>query len=218
MKEMKTILYYSHAMDEFTEAEWEQMIELLPPKRRERVEKTRHPEAKKELIFAYILLLYGMQEAFGSWESRDFTYGENGKPVIEGADFHFNMSHTKGAAACILSPKEAGVDIQQYIKPSKGLIRRVCSASEQEQLAKSTEEIQLFTKYWTRKEACVKCMGTGIWDHMEQLDFSEDNSQFREYEVHTILEENYGVSSCSFERIDDCRCIKKDEIMRIIIK
>ena len=79
---------------------------------------------------------------------------ENGKPYLEGAPFHFNLSHSKDYVVCALSDCDVGVDVEKVRSISEGVMRRfvgTCTESDEEN-----------TRLWTRYEAIGKFLGTGI--------------------------------------------------------
>jgi phosphopantetheinyl transferase len=77
-------------------------------------------------------------------EAVELEYGERGKPRLrEGGDLEFNLSHSGELVLVAVSRRrEVGVDVQQ-IDP------------ERDRPAGFYEE-------WVRREAIVKCLGTGL--------------------------------------------------------
>ncbi len=101
------------------------------------------------------------------------SYGEQGKPYLPGSDIHFNISHSSGIAACIVSGRECGIDCEAVKKYRPGVVRRVCSEKEKAMLEAVSEEErpQLFYRLWTLKEAYVKMLGIGISYPMAEAEF-----------------------------------------------
>lgn len=86
---------------------------------------------------------------------------EHGKPYIEGGP-HFSISHCKKAIAVVVSEQEVGIDIEDLERRfSPALIRYTMSKEEQQE----GNPIEL----WTRKEAYLKAIGTGIHGDMKQV-------------------------------------------------
>ena len=146
-------------------------------------------------------------------KKRNIRYDENtpivktklGKPSLaEHPDVHFNLSHAKGIAACIVSDSICGIDCEGIRPYRENVARRAFSESERALLeAVSGEERDLlFVRLWTLKEAYVKALGDGISYPLDKASFSFDNGEittniegyrFRQY---LIRNGRYVVSVC----------------------
>lgn len=103
------------------------------------------------------------------------TYGDHGKPALDGySGICFNLSHSDGIAACILSEKECGIDCERVLEYRPNVAKRVFTPSEQALLeaAHESERDLLFFRLWTLKEAFVKAVGKGISYPMSSVGFS----------------------------------------------
>jgi 4'-phosphopantetheinyl transferase len=99
-----------------------------------------------------------------------FRYSERGKPSLEhprGTDIQFNLSHSAGLAIYAFSRGRAlGVDIEggdRRVAPEQ-IARRFFSpreAADLESLAPAARK-QAFLRCWTRKEAYLKAVGSGL--------------------------------------------------------
>jgi len=106
--------------------------------------------------------------------SFSFEKGHFGKPKLKSNhSLVFNLSHSGDWAALAVvnqancfEPQEVGVDLEAIAKRSAlALAKRFFSAKEWQKLylcTDSAQQNQLFTKLWTRKEACLKLWGTGM--------------------------------------------------------
>jgi len=102
----------------------------------------------------------------------DISYkkGEYGKPYladIEHHNVHFNLSHTHDLALlAITQGVEVGVDIEFNERKTdwKNIVKRFFSISEQKALflLPESEQRNAFFQLWTRKEAYMKVLGTGL--------------------------------------------------------
>jgi len=99
-----------------------------------------------------------------------FAYGAFQKPVLDASHarhLHFNVSHAGGLAAYALcEDAEVGVDIETddgHAEPAE-LAPTICSAGELEELRGFPRDMQrdVFFRLWTRKEAYLKCLGSGL--------------------------------------------------------
>jgi 4'-phosphopantetheinyl transferase len=111
-----------------------------------------------------------------------FAAKGNGKPILGGGEFHFNLSHSKGLALLALSAtEELGVDVEQvrpypihlelaerYFTPSEVAALRSLPAGQSE---------KAFFQLWTRKEAFLKAVGLGLAGGLERFEVSVGPSQ-----------------------------------------
>ncbi|MBR2284530.1 MAG: 4'-phosphopantetheinyl transferase superfamily protein [Ruminococcus sp.] len=124
---------------------------------------------------AHSLLRVCLQRRLADSSGVQLAYGEHGKPYLpEHPELHFNLSHTVGAAACLVSQAECGVDIERVRTMRENVLRRAYSPAEQQLVlsAPEPERDMLFTRLWTLKEAYVKALGTGIAYPLATADFS----------------------------------------------
>lgn len=100
--------------------------------------------------------------------SLGFQSGTQGKPrLAQGEAGHFNLSHSGGWALIGLCPAtEIGVDIEvpREMGDLMGLARANFTPAEQAALLDEPEHarLQAFLRCWTRKEACIKAIGSGL--------------------------------------------------------
>ena len=99
-----------------------------------------------------------------------FEYQYHGKPVLasDGGPrrLHFNLSHSHGVAVIAVAGRELGVDVE-WVRPrdSAGqLVQRFFSEDEKRQWEQLPAEFQplAFFHGWTRKEAWLKAVGSGL--------------------------------------------------------
>ncbi|QHE85930.1 4'-phosphopantetheinyl transferase family protein [Hydrogenophaga sp. BPS33] len=97
-----------------------------------------------------------------------FTEGAFGKPRLVGAGMpHFNMSHSGDWAligVCDAVPIGVDIEVMQPMDDLQALARRNFSAREFAafEATASTTQLDAFLRCWTRKEACLKALGSGL--------------------------------------------------------
>lgn len=110
-----------------------------------------------------------------------FTAGEYRKPGLaphlNAGGWQFNMAHSGNRAIIALTRhRRIGVDIEAVTRTYDDLceITRTFSAAEREQLAAvpPAEAAIAFYRCWTRKEALLKAVGTGILGKMDAFTVS----------------------------------------------
>lgn len=116
------------------------------------------------------LISYSVSQALGLVKKTlepVMDYGEKGKPYLREYPWFFNLSHSGAYVFCAVSDREVGADIQQCAAADlEKLAQRFFSERENHALTacRSEEERrQLFFRLWTRKEACGKLSGEGIF-------------------------------------------------------
>lgn len=98
----------------------------------------------------------------------DFTPGAFGKPALaEPAGVRFNLSHSQAVGLIAISDEaEIGVDIElmRPMPDAEDLARAHLTEAERRALAAlaPARRDRAFLACWTRKEACLKAVGTGL--------------------------------------------------------
>jgi 4'-phosphopantetheinyl transferase len=100
-----------------------------------------------------------------------FDYGERGKPFAaaaqNGRNIQFNLAHSgEFAVLAVTSSNQVGVDIEQIerLRDEVKIAQRFFSDRESAELEALPEGIRHegFAACWTRKEAFIKALGTGL--------------------------------------------------------
>ena len=140
--------------DDIEHFDWQAALPLLSEQRREQCLRFKHEQGHKTC-------------AYGIEEPPIFEYGDHGKPSLVGLPhIHFNLSHCRVAAICVVSDKPVGVDIET-IRPYKESLARYAMNDDELQLINGSA--LEFTKLWTQKEAVVKLSGRGITTDLKSV-------------------------------------------------
>jgi 4'-phosphopantetheinyl transferase len=111
-----------------------------------------------------------------------YVTGPFGKPAIApccgGDSLCFNISHTRGLAACAVTrDDELGLDVEASDRPADlEMASRYFAADEVRAIldAKPAERRRLFCRLWTLKEAFIKATGEGLSRPLDSFAFSLD--------------------------------------------
>ena len=161
-------LYMVYLNDDIAHFDFEAALPLLSEQRREQALKFRHELGRKTCAAAYLLLCEGLRQEYGITQPPTFAYGEHGKPSIVGhPEIHFNMSHCREAAICVLSDRPVGVDIESIREYKESLARYTMNDDELQQIMTAERPDVEFIRLWTMKEAVLKRSGRGIVDDMK---------------------------------------------------
>lgn len=115
-----------------------------------------------------------------------FVYEPFGKPRLShdvmDEIVEFNLSHSGGLAVLAVTRGVAvGVDVEQVLHVSewRGIASRFFSAYENATLSRAGLETRdvAFYRCWTRKEAFLKALGSGLAHSLDSFDVSLDESE-----------------------------------------
>lgn len=144
----------------------------------------------------------------------EIVVSNNGKPYSS-CGIEFNSSSTENASVLIVSKTNpVGIDVECIKKSADaGLIAKdYFSKNEIDILEKNFFNPESFLTFWTRREAFLKMVGTGLIDEMKHLDFSDcvceipekfenvTDLKFSNYFVNTFKHGNeFIISYCTME-------------------
>ena len=115
------------------------------------------------------LLRYGMQLL--DLPASDICTNEHGKPFFKGENQpFFSISHAGEYAACAISHKEIGCDIEKIRRVPHTLERELGKIDKVGYHILSDDPMVYQTQKWTVYEAIGKCLGTGIPVDEEAID------------------------------------------------
>lgn len=150
---------------------------------------------KKAFIYQHHLL----RKYISGWLSIspldvNLTINPFGKPEILNTPFHFNMSRSGNHLAFYFGPKEVGIDIESIRTASPFIeVAKLHFHFNEQQFISS--DIDFFT-IWTRKEAVLKAMGTGLQSQIDDIDTTQNcvakNGIL--YEIHSLQNEEQVIS------------------------
>lgn len=174
------MIYLNDHIEDF---DLEETLTRLSPQRREQALRYKHEHGRRQSVAAYLLLCEGLREEYGINEPPVFGYHEGGKPFIEGrSDIHFNLSHCREAAVCVIAPYPVGIDVESVRQFKEDLARYTMNEHEMEQILNSERPDIAFIRLWTMKEALLKMTGEGIRNDLKNLLEEHTDVQF-----HTIV-------------------------------
>ena len=154
--------------EEIWDCDLEAALREISEQRREQALKFKFEQGQQLCVLAYQLLKQGLREEYGITENPVFEYNERGKPSIVGhPEIHFNLSHCKEAAACIVSDQPVGIDVESIREYKEGLANYAMNDEEVHQIEASDNPAAAFIRLWTMKEATLKLIGTGISDDLK---------------------------------------------------
>lgn len=165
--------------DEINSFNLEEALMDISHQRREQALKFRHEQGQRLCVAAYLLLKQGLALEYGICDNPELSCYEGGKPFIVGhPEIHFNFSHCREAAVCVVSDRRVGVDVESISRYKESLARYTMNCAEMEYIVGSRYPDIEFTRLWTMKEAKLKLTGEGIRNDLKSVLTGDE--QFRQ--------------------------------------
>ncbi len=147
----------------------ELMLRPLSPQECDRANRLQFERDRRRFIVSHGVMRIILSRYLGCEpEQVQYQMTENGKPFLEKKpELHFNLAHSHEIALIAVTPLgEIGIDVE-YIRPLEDinrLARQCFSAQEYQQYISlpAPEKQQAFFTCWTRKEAFLKALGSGL--------------------------------------------------------
>ena len=130
---------------------------------------------KQRYIASHTLLRILLSRYIGIHHTKiNFSKNTYGKPFISDSTMEFNLSHTKQKLVIAISNYEIGIDIE-YLSESFDLndfLDTALSNNEKEYIKAlpETQQKRQFYSFWTKKEAFLKSIGTGLTNDLQMLE------------------------------------------------
>lgn len=158
-------------------------IAALSPDERDRADRFRFPEHRERFIAAHGALRDILSRYLDVPAGRlAFSITPHGKPVLAAPGhtwLQFNLSHSGDLALIAVSRDcPVGIDVEQMIPPDNfpRLVEQFFSANENAafRALPESKRAAAFFAGWTRKEAYVKALGTGVSLPLDHFDVTMD--------------------------------------------
>jgi 4'-phosphopantetheinyl transferase len=187
------VCYHTKILKPWTDDELQEHLSQLP----ERIQQTillKRNHLDVQLSVSGNLLLLALMKHFGlNLTSNDLLYSEYRRPYFN-ACFDFNISHSGNRVICCATMEgKVGVDIE-LITPIEIAYDDYFTQVEQHNLRTAKNPEAEFFKYWTRKEAVIKTIGTGIYTPLMDIDVSLDTVTYKDEIFHLTpidIDEDY---------------------------
>ena len=161
-----------HATLDREESALAQLADVLSPDEKARADRFRFAKDRNHFTVARGML----RELLGAYLQQapaglEFSYGQHGKPALAGQNAStglcFNLSHSFGMAVFAFARgRNLGIDVERVEPESTGedIARRFFSLREVSDLRSlpPAARPEAFFRCWTRKEAYIKALGTGL--------------------------------------------------------
>ena len=148
---MDTLVYTADISVLNDPAVFDRLLGVVPEYRREKAMRFKFQSGKSQSLGVGLLLRQACRDFGIEGADENVVLGENGKPAFRDVpDVHFNLSHSKTRVMCVLSPYEAGCDVEHVRVGRSRLAERF------------VEQDTAFCRLWTLKECYMKVTGRGM--------------------------------------------------------
>ena len=103
---------------------------------------------------------------------------KNNKPYLENTiGLKFNISHTEGLVLLAFSKREVGIDVEKinFKFEFKDILENCFTRDE---IINIDNNIITFNRYWTAKEAYLKCDGIGLIRNLKEIEIISFENEF----------------------------------------
>lgn len=187
-----------------------ELLPLVPFARRDKALRYKHLHGQYTCLRAWKLLhelLLAEHELPADLPLSKLTYDEDeyGKPGLTiSADVCFSISHTKCALAVAIDHRPVGIDIENIVSLNRvedaHFLERTMNNAERQLIHVAADPCMAFTELWTRKEALVKAIGTGLnMDTLPNL-----LSTLSDYTIQTFHSDIYACSIACIRQNTTC--------------
>lgn len=169
-------------------------LDAVSLQRREHALRYRQERDRRLSLAVYLLLCEGLKKEYGITTPPEFVFGTHGKPMLaDYPDIHFNMSHCREAAVCVIAPRPVGIDAESIRLYDRQLVERTMNDAERRRIDHGLHPNEDFIKLWTMKESVLKLTGTGISEDLHRV--LDDVSH---YSFTTECRQGYIITSCEY--------------------
>ena len=169
--------YYIKNINDFSEEKQKEYIQFLDEEKLSQFNSTTNEKRKKSLLISHGFSKEKIAEEYNiNINDLKFSVTESGKPFCKShKNIHFSISHSGDFIAVATGENEVGIDIELLKDPTEKLIDRVCCENEKVFINTTENRAKAFTEIWTKKEAYLKALGTGIDRELKSVDTTKIN-------------------------------------------
>ena len=160
---------------QFTNSDYLRAYHRLDDIKRARVERTRQRKDRIRTVAADALARQMLAEVLGCTpEAVGFSYGENGKPSVQGGGYELSISHSEDLVTVAIHTGAVGIDVERIREVSPRLAKKYFCEDEKLYVfgrtprdadfeSMTAADIRMrFFEVWTAKEAYLKSIGEGL--------------------------------------------------------
>ncbi len=172
--------YYIEKFDSFSEEKRKEFLSHLDKEKKREFLSASNENRKLSILISQGFAKEKISEEYAIAKSEIiFSVTDRGKPYCKSHPYiYFSLSHSGEFVALAISDKEIGIDIEKLRPAKENLVNRVCSQNEIDAITFSENPHIKFTEIWTKKEAYLKALGSGIDRELSSIDTTDKNLKF----------------------------------------
>lgn len=172
-----TILYYCLIDKPLPIQTFAEKVELLPHDQQKQISKLRRWENAHASLFGRLLLKRGLTDIGSAASLNDIKCNDYGKPYFENSSIVFNITHSENFVACIVSDDTSSIGIDAEVVKVRDTTDFKDLWNKDEWADIQRNDIAVFYRYWTCKEAVVKAIGKGLDIPLNQISIGNGLAQ-----------------------------------------
>ncbi|MDR0963458.1 MAG: phosphopantetheine-protein transferase, partial [Clostridium sp.] len=134
-------VYLINIDQDLTNQEYQNLLRLVSPQKREKIERYRHfIDAQRTLLGDVLVRMISCQKLGLENEQIVFSQNEWGKPfIVDHRDYHYNLSHAGRYVVCAIDNEPVGVDIEEIKHIEMNIAKRYFNEKEKSYLSSLPE-------------------------------------------------------------------------------
>jgi 4'-phosphopantetheinyl transferase len=183
-------IFYTHFPQPLPDRLWQQYLEMLPLKLRERTMRYRRWQDQHAHVLGKLLLQKGLvQKGYDSTMLSEIQYTAENRPYLNN-NIDFNISHTGNYVVCALSNDTTlGIDIEEVKTIDFNDFKNTMNPDQWQEINTAQDPIRKFFEYWTIKESLIKADGRGLSIPLTELIWQDgtiicDNKRWYYQSIH----------------------------------
>lgn len=184
-KASRVYIYCCSNTQDLSSPTLETVLGWLPETMRRKALAYKRWQDRQAYVAGRLLLVDGFKTFFNTQISlNSLQYTKNSKPFIENSQVDFNISHSGTQVVCAFAANcHVGIDIELKSNINAKEFKKYFTDNEMTIANRSIED---FYWIWTRKEAVLKAVGTGLTDRLHELNVTDDPICYEGYEWHFL--------------------------------
>jgi 4'-phosphopantetheinyl transferase len=172
------VCYHAEITKPWTGNELEQKLALIPEGIKQKILLKKNHLDVQLSASGNLLILELLKHFKVGLTLAEIAYNDYKRPYFNDG-FDFNISHSGNRViACATLTGKVGIDIE-LMKPVDLNYDDYFTPAEQQQIRAAQNPDDGFFRYWTRKEAVLKAIGTGVYTPLLNIDVSADEVSYQ---------------------------------------